>query len=162
MKQAQKLALATLLRQQRWAGLATVGSDGAPQAAMVAYAYEEDFATFYIHVSQLSQHTRHMLQRPEVSLVISEPDTGEGDPQILKRVSLSGMVKIIERGSDTYALAKNTYLKRLPSAEQLFELGDFVMFALVPQSLRFVGGFGQAHSGTVKALRECAALALDA
>jgi len=156
MKQEQKFALAALIRQQRWAGLATVDSKGQPLAAMVAYAYAEDFSAFYIHISKLSQHTRHMLEQPKISLIITEPDKGEGDPQTLVRVSISGGVKAIERDSATYESVKQTYLKRLPASEQLFSFGDFVLFQLNPQSLRFVGGFAQAHSATVDTLLECA------
>jgi len=158
MKQEQKFALATLIRQQRWAGLATVDSKGQPLAAMVAYAYAEDFSAFYIHISKLSQHTRHMLEQPKISLIIAEPDKGEGDPQTLARVSISGGVKAIERDSATYESVKQTYLKRLPASEELFGFGDFVLFQLNPQSLRFVGGFAQAHSVTVKTLLESAKL----
>ncbi|MBL1433768.1 MAG: hypothetical protein COC09_03680 [Gammaproteobacteria bacterium] len=158
MNQEQKLVLATLVREQRWAGLATVGNDGEPLAAMVAYAHAIDFSAFYIHVSTLSQHTRHMIEQPKVSLIIAQPDTGEGDPQTLPRVSISGEVEVIERDSTPYESIKQTYLERLPASEQLFGFGDFVLFQLHPQSLRFVGGFAQAHSATIKTLLECAEL----
>ena len=158
MKPEQQLAVARLIRAQRWAGLATADENGAPQAAMVAYAFNDQFTEFYIHVSQLSTHTKQMLAKPTISLVISEPDTGEGDPQTLARLSISGLVRTIERGSKDYEKAKNAYLNRLPTAEQLFGFGDFVLFALVPESIRFVGGFAQAHSGTNKTLEASASL----
>ncbi len=158
MKQEQKLALAKLIRQQRWAGLASVDADGAPLAAMVAYAFNDDFSGFYIHISQLSQHTKQLIAQPKFSLVISEADSGEGDPQTLARVSISGRVAVLERNSDAYAVAKQIYLQRLPASEQLFGFADFVLFYLIPESLRFVGGFGQAHSATAKTLAQCAAL----
>jgi len=97
MKQEQKLALATLIRQQRWAGLATVDNEGQPLAAMVAYAYAANFSAFYIHISQLSQHTRNMLKQAKISLIIAEADKGEGDPQTLVRVSISGEIEVVER-----------------------------------------------------------------
>jgi len=56
-----------------------------------------------------------------------------------------------------YESIKQTYLDRLPTAEQLFGFGDFILFQLNPESLRFVGGFAQAHSAT-KTLLECAKL----
>lgn len=158
MKQEQKIALATLIRQQRWAGLATIGGDGEPLAAMVAYAFADDFSAFYIHVSKLSQHTRHMLEQPKISLVIAEPDKGEGDPQTLPRVSINGEVEVVERDSASYESIKSNYLERLPASEQLFGFGDFVLFQLNPESLRFVGGFAQAHSATGKTLLECGEL----
>jgi len=158
MKQEQKIALATLIRQQRWAGLATVDSEGQPLAAMVAYAYAADFSAFYIHVSKLSQHTQNMLEKVKISLVITEPDHGEGDPQILARASITGEIEVVERDSSAYEPIKRLYLDRLPTAKQLFGFGDFFLFQLSPKSLRFVGGFAQAHNVTAKTLLECAKL----
>lgn len=158
MKQEQKLALATLIRQQRWAGLATVDNEGQPLAAMVAYAYAADFSAFYIHISKLSQHTRNLLEQAKISLVITEPDKGEGNPQTLARVSISGEIEVVERNSLAYDSIKQTYLDHLPTAKPLFGFGDFILFQLNPESLRFVGGFAQAHSATAKTLLECAKL----
>ena len=160
MNQEQKLVLAKLIRQQRWAALATVDAEGQPLAAMVAYAFNEDFSAFYIHVSQLSQHTKHMLAQPRVSFVIGQPDTGEGDRQTLPRVSINGAVEVLQRDSEAYFSAKVKYLNCLPDSEQLFGFGDFVLFQLIPESLRFVGGFAQAHSMGAKSLAECAKLGL--
>lgn len=160
MNQEQKLVLAKLIRQQRWAALATVDAEGQPLAAMVAYAFNEDFSAFYIHVSQLSQHTKHMLAQPRISLVIGEPDIGGGDPQTLPRVSIGGVVEVLQRDSEAYLRAKAKYLNRLPDSEQLFGFGDFILFQLIPESLRFVGGFAQAHSLSAKTLAECSKLSL--
>ena len=38
------------------------------------------------------------------------------------------------------------YLARFPQAEPTFALGDFMLVRLRPRSLRFVAGFGRAHS----------------
>ncbi len=158
MEQEQKLALATLIRQQRWAGLATVDHEDQPLATMVAYAYAADFSTFYIHISKLSQHTRNILENAKISLVITETDNGEGDPQTFARVSISGEIEVVERNSLAYESIKQTYLNHLPTAEPLFGFSDFVLCQLKPKSLRFVGGFAQAHSLTAKTLIECAKL----
>lgn len=158
MDLAQKQTLARLIRQQRWAALATASSDATPLAAMVAYAFDEDFSGFYIHVSQLSQHTRHMLANPKASLVISAVDKHDDDPQTLPRVSLSGSVSALARDSADYDRARRLYLHRLPTATPLFDFTDFVLFRLTVDSVRFVGGFAQARSLGVKTLTECAAI----
>ena len=80
---------ATLIRTQRWAALATADAGG-PFASMVAYAIEPSGTALLFHVSQLAQHTRNLLEHSRCSLVISEPDTSEGDPQRLQRVTLTG------------------------------------------------------------------------
>ena len=63
------------LRTQRIAALGTI-SDTAPLVSMVLYVATADFSAFYIHVSQLAQHTQALRQDRRVSLMIVEPDPG--------------------------------------------------------------------------------------
>jgi len=72
--------LAHMIRSNRVAGLGTL-RDGAPLVSMIAYLPEDDFSTFYIHISQLAQHTRAMLADARVGLLISEADDGRTDPK---------------------------------------------------------------------------------
>ncbi|HKJ76630.1 MAG TPA: pyridoxamine 5'-phosphate oxidase family protein, partial [Gammaproteobacteria bacterium] len=74
MPPSEDAAAAALLRQQRWAALASLGRDGRPLASMVAYAAEPDLSAFYLHLSRLAAHTGNRLATPEASLAISEPD----------------------------------------------------------------------------------------
>ena len=67
--------LAEMIRSNRVAGLGTL-RDGAPLVSMVAYLPEDDFSAFYIHVSQLAQHTQGMLADARIGLLISEADDG--------------------------------------------------------------------------------------
>lgn len=138
--------LGRLVAGQRWAALATVDSNGQPAASMVGYAAEAEFRGVLIHVSRLASHTRNLLERPVASLVISEPDTGGGDPQQLARVALHGGVTVIRRDDAGYGAARDTYLARLPDAARLFDFPDFVLFRLTPEAARYVGGFGRAFT----------------
>lgn len=146
------LHLATLIRGQRWAALATLGAEG-PEASHVAYALEGAFEGFLLHLSQLAAHTKHLLAEPRASLAIGEPDDGRADPQTLARVTLTGRVEPIERGSDDYRAAQAVYLARLPESAQLFGFADFRLFRLRPARARFVGGFAQARTFDAGALR---------
>jgi putative heme iron utilization protein len=142
-----------LLRVQRWGALATLEADGAPYASAVAFAAEPEFAGFLLHLSRLAPHTGNLLADPRASLVVSDMDTGTGDPQTLPRVSLMGKVEIINREAAGFAAAKACYLSRLPTAEPLFEFPDFLLFRLVPSEARFVGGFARARRLDAAALR---------
>jgi len=135
-----------LLLSQRWGCLATLEADGSPLASMVAYAVDSERRELLFHLSRLAAHTRHLLERPRTSLAITAPDTGEGDPQLLARLSLQGEVTVTPAGTDAYVRDREIYLARLPTAEQLFLLGDFTLFRFRPRSGRFVGGFGRAFS----------------
>jgi putative heme iron utilization protein len=138
--------LADLLRETRWAALATVGGDGAPQASMVAYAGNGALTEFYFHLSRMAAHTGNLVANPHCSLAVSEQDRGSGDPQLLARASLQGSVEILTRESEAYHEAKAIYLAKLPDSEQLFEFPDFLLFRFIPNEIRFVGGFGQAFT----------------
>lgn len=149
-------AIARLIGAQRWGALATINDDGAPLASMVAYVPLQGFERLFLHLSNLSQHTRNLLARSAASLVISEPDVGGRDPQTLARISLHGAVEILQRDSDAYSSARELYLQRLPDAEQLFDFSDFVLFCFSCRSAHYVGGFARAYALDLDELRRAA------
>ena len=151
MDQQSEQTLAHLIRSTRIAALGTL-HDGEPNLAMVAYAFAEDFSTFYIHVSRLGKHTVDMENDPRVSLLITEADDGRADPQTLTRVSLRGTAEVLPRSAPDYAQIRNMYLERFPEAEQLFSLGDFNLWKITPKAGRFVAGFGRAFNLVPEAL----------
>lgn len=137
--------LRRLLRDSRWMTLATV-RDGAPYASWVAGVAEDDLSGLLLHLSGLALHTRHLATDPRASLSISEPDTDpQTDPQQLARISLQGRVMRLARDANDYAAARAGYLRRLPQAAQQFELGDFDLYRFVPDSGRYISGFGGIH-----------------
>ena len=144
-------ALARLIRSTRIAALSTV-REGEPNLAMVAYAFAEDFSTFYIHVSKLGKHTTDMETDPRLSLLITETDDHRPDPQTLARVSIRGIAEVLPRSDPGYAQVKKIYLERFPEAEQFFSLGDFNLWRIMPKGGRFVAGFGRAFNLVPEAL----------
>ena len=73
------------------------------------------------------------------------------DPQTLPRVSVQGPVTAIERNHPTFPEVWHTYVSRFPAAASRLQLGDFTLFRLAPEEVRYVGGFGAARTlhGTV-------------
>lgn len=142
-----------LINTIRWAALSTIDDEGNPMGAMVAYVPSPNLECLLIHVSRLSLHTRNLLARPSAGLTIGEPDNGEGDPQLLARLSLQGMVSVLQRDTPEYLAAKIRYLEHLPDAEQLFGFSDFVMFRFVPQTVHYVGGFARAYRFSAETLQ---------
>ncbi|GAB4295151.1 MAG: pyridoxamine 5'-phosphate oxidase family protein [Thiohalomonadaceae bacterium] len=137
--------LLRLLRQRRWAALATSAADGSPMASMVAYVPGDNAGCLYLHLSQLAAHTGNLLANGKAALVIGEEDNGSGDPQELARVTLQGQAVVVARDSEEYRHARERYLERLPASAQLFDFPDFLLFRLDVDSARFVGGFAQAR-----------------
>ncbi len=104
-------------------------------------------------LSELSLHTRNLLASPPASLVISEPDTGEGNPQTLARVSIQGEAKRLGKDSPGYEEAKTMYEKRLPASAPLFGFEDFSLFRFVPREARFIAGFARAYTVSAEELK---------
>lgn len=138
--------LLRLLRQRRWAALATSDADGTPMASMAAYVPGDNAGCLYLHLSRLAAHTGNLLANGKAALVISEDDCSDEDPQELARVTLQGQAMVVARDSEEYQQARNDYLQRLPASAQLFDFPDFLLFRLEVHSARFVGGFAQARS----------------
>ena len=143
MPSALDLEVARLIVTSRWAALATL-DDGSPLASMVAYAPEPGLAGLLFFLSGLSLHTQNLLADPRGSLAVSEPDPGTGDPQTLRRVTLSGRVEEIPRDTAAFAADWASYVGRFPDAEPRLALGDFRLFRLVVDEARYVGGFARA------------------
>lgn len=144
----------SLILAQRWAALATVGNG--PLGSMVAYAVEPGLHGLLMFLSGLSAHTRHLLADGRASVVISVPDPGHGDPQTLPRISLAGVVEVIERSSAEFEEAWVRYAARFPAAAPRVGLGDFQLFRLRVEQARYIGGFGQAHTISGDRLRAAA------
>lgn len=145
MKSTEQQRLATLIRNHRWAALASEGEEG-PEASWVAYAVEPGFSGFLLHLSQLAAHTRNLLKDPRACLAISEREREGQDPQLLARVMIQGMVEAIPSRTTDHAESGRRYREQLPDSEPLFELGDFMLLRLNPVRVRFVGGFAQAST----------------
>ena len=151
----EKHHLMHLISSQRWAGLATLSEDG-PLASMVAYVPEPGLGGFLLHLSRLAAHTRNLLQDARASLVITETDTFDRDPQTLARVSIQTRVAVLSRDSEEFSAARAAYIHRLPEAEVLFGFGDFVLFRLEPVEARYIGGFARAYTLSGEQLKRIA------
>lgn len=141
----ESAALLNLLRTQPVASLATLHK-GAPAVSMVPFALLPDGTGFVIHVSQLATHTQDMLRNPAVALLVTASLTAADSPLALPRASVQGHARPCPPDSPGYTQARQAYLAKLPDAEPLFSFGDFSLFVMEPESLRWVAGFGRAMS----------------
>jgi putative heme iron utilization protein len=144
-----------LINAQRWAAFGSV-DDGQPLVSMIAYAVEPGLDGLLIFISQLAAHTRALLEDARCAVAITAPDTGEGDPQLLPRVSLTGHARVIPRGDTAFDAAAARYVERFPDAAPRFQLGDFVLMRVSVDNARYVGGFARAASFTGDQIRSTA------
>jgi hypothetical protein len=143
MNPAYAQTLRELLRTQEVAALGTLHK-GQPYVSMVPFALLPGGSGFVIHVSQLAAHTKDMLSSPHVSLLVVAPPTPDVPAQALARVTVQGRAVQYADATKAHAEAKAAYLSRFPQSTELFSFADFSLFAIWPDSIRFVGGFAQA------------------
>jgi putative heme iron utilization protein len=142
MDESDRRTLISLVRERSLAALGTI-VEGAPLVSMVLYACEPDLSCLYIHVSRIAQHTRGLLSQPRVSIMISEPDRASRNPLALARVSIQGLARPLADGSPEFENARSLYLAVHPTAAINFELPDFLLMGVHPESARFIAGFGK-------------------
>jgi putative heme iron utilization protein len=150
MNPEQAQSLRRLLQSQQVASLGTL-HEGAPYVSMVPFALLPDGSGFVIHVSELSSHTKDMVDSPRVSLLVVAPDTAETPVQALARVTIQSRAELCPASTPGYSLAHDAYLSRFPGAVNTFALSDFSLFAIRPLSIRFIAGFAQAFTLTPEA-----------
>ncbi len=143
MTPAHAQLLRDLLRTQAVAALGTL-HQGQPYVSMVPFALRPGSTDFIIHVSRLAAHTKDMLMHPAVSLLVTALPAPEVTPQETARITVQGEALQLARDTPGYASAQAAYLARFPQSEMMFGFADFSLFAIVPESIRFVGGFAQA------------------
>jgi hypothetical protein len=145
MKQEHARRAADLLRAHRAAALSTLHA-GAPNIALTPYALLADPAALVLHLSGLSAHTKDLRADGRCALLVAEAERADAAPHTLARVALQAVAEELPPDHPRYAAARAAYTAQFPDLAGLFELGDFALFALTPQTVRFVGGFAQAAS----------------
>ncbi|MBI1284301.1 MAG: hypothetical protein GC183_08190 [Thiobacillus sp.] len=143
MTPAHAQLLRDLLHTQQVAALGTL-HQGQPYVSMVPFARRPGGTDFIIHVSQLAAHTKDMQTHPSVSLLVMALSTPEVMAQETARITVQGEALQLARDTSEYAAARAAYLARFPQSEPMFGFADFWLFAIVPEAIRFVGGFAQA------------------
>jgi putative heme iron utilization protein len=157
MDQNALALLGRLLHTRRVAALGT-HHEGFPFVSMVLTVVDPDGSAFYILASRLAWHTKDFLNDPRVSLMLTEEEKADKDPQTLARVSLTGNISALEPEHPAYESARALYVGTFPSAETYFQLGDFSLYRVKPTGGRFVGGFARAMTISPEDLRQAARL----
>lgn len=144
-------ALRHLLRQERVASLGTLHG-GEPFVSMVPYVLAPDGPGLLVHLSELASHTRDLRVHPGCSLLVMQTAEADTFVQALPRVTLQGEAAPLDPASAAYRDGRAAYVARFPPAEPIFALGDFALWRCVPTHVRFVAGFGRAHTLAGEAL----------
>jgi putative heme iron utilization protein len=92
-------------------------------------------------LSKLAEHTGNVLERPEASLLMTEPARDGEDALALGRVTILGTCTLVPE--EEKAAVRETFLAQRPSAAAYAGFSDFSFYRLEPVALRYVGGFGR-------------------
>jgi heme iron utilization protein len=111
----------------------------------------DEAGCFYIFVSELAAHTANLLANPTASVMLIRPESESSNLFARERAVFICKPREIGRNEQLYA----TQLKAMQTqfgevVSLLRSLPDFHLFALCPESARYVAGFGQAYTINVK------------
>lgn len=129
-----------LLRAHRYGALCSLSKkfDGHPFGSICPYLVDHD-GSLLILISNLAEHTKNIKADPRVSLITHSQD----DPhiQVQGRVTVVGTA---EHVPERETVGKR-YLRYFPEAQTYFAMHDFQFYRIVPQTIRYIGGFGNIH-----------------
>lgn len=111
--------------------------DGYPFGSVSPLILDHDAAPVIL-ISDLAEHTKNLMANPRCSLIL-QPFAP--DMHTTGRVTLIGRAEPL---ADKSALAAR-YLRYFPPAESYFAMHDFRFWRIVPERIRWIGGFGRIH-----------------
>jgi hypothetical protein len=135
------LAAATLLHTARAGVLSTLSVQhaGWPFGSVAPYALSREGALVLV-LSDLAEHTKNLRADPRASLFVQDP-AHVNDPQSGARISVLGRVG--ELTGEAREDARARYVARHPEGDHFLRKLDFRVYALVPEHVRLIGGFGR-------------------
>jgi putative heme iron utilization protein len=132
----------TLVALSSVATLATLSDDGTPWASLVGYATLPDGSPILM-VSTLAEHGRNLERDTRASLVVASREQRK-DPLAAGRVTLAG--RAVRPSGEAEEIARAAYVASVPASSIYSEFGDFSLYVLEVDRVRWVGGYGRMDS----------------
>ena len=125
--------------------LGTASPDGEPDASPVAAVLDAE-GVFYICVSGLAAHTRHLHANRRASVLLLEDEADTRQSFARRRLTLSCSTSVLPRESPEASRILSALRAKFGAPVDLVaSLPDFQLIALTPQRGRLVAGFGEAY-----------------
>ncbi len=131
-----------LLVKQMVGVLSTISLDvpGYPFGSIVPYGFDRQSYPVVL-ISRLAQHTKNIQADRRVSLFVSNVDSvGCDDVQTCSRLTILANA---EPADDRDLISR--YCRFYPDAADYHQNLDFDFYRLIPEKVRFIGGFGKIH-----------------
>lgn len=145
MEQAERaLPVLRLLQSERNGVLSTLSQklDGWPYGSLMPFALSDDGEPLVL-LSTLAEHTQNVLNDPRVSLFVHDEAGTRENPQAAARATFICLAEALAGAAST--AAGERYLARFPQSARLFQMGDFKLFKLKIERVRYIGGFGEMY-----------------
>lgn len=134
----------TLIASQQTLQLATSASDGSPHISYAPYVRDNE-GRFYIFVSQLAAHTKHIQESGKAAVMFIRPEQESENLHARVRATFQCSVEAIDREDPLFAEQMTAMTEQFGDIiKLLYSLPDFHLFRLTPISGQFIAGFGQA------------------
>ena len=153
-KDELKLEICNLLSSQNSGMLSTFVSGeaeagsrdatGYPFGSMIRYVIANDGAPLLM-LSRIAEHSKHVAQQPNVSLLVSGEAEEGTDIQQVARLTILGELQRLEADSDYVKDNADKYFQQFPESKEYFEMLDFDFYRLDIHKQRYIGGFARAH-----------------
>ncbi len=139
-------ALHNLLASQQTLLLSTASVTGIPDLGYAPYLRDQA-GCFYIFISELAAHTANLFANPQASVMFVRPESESRNLFARERAIFQCTVKEIDRNDANFSTQVKALQDQFGEVVSLLRsLSDFHLFALSPESGRYVAGFGQSYT----------------
>jgi heme iron utilization protein len=143
-------ALQELLASQQTLLLSTASVSGVPDLSYAPFVRDQA-GCFYIFVSELAAHTANLLANPQASVMFIRTESESSNLFARERAVFNCKAREISRNEHLYTTQLKAMQDQFGEVISLLRpLSDLHLFALCPESGRYVAGFGQAYTINVK------------
>jgi heme iron utilization protein len=135
-----------LIVSQQTLLLSTASTNSVPDISYAPFVRDQA-GLFYIYVSDMARHTAYLLTNPQASAMFIRPESASANLFARERAVLSCSVKEISRDDEIYDGRIQALQDKFGEVVSVLRsLSDFHLFALRPESGRYVIGFGRAFT----------------
>ncbi|CAA9892039.1 conserved hypothetical protein [Candidatus Methylobacter favarea] len=135
-----------LMASQQTLLMATASANGMPDISYAPFVRDRA-GVFYIYVSELAIHTANLLNNPQASILFIRREAESPNLFVRERAVFSCRVEEITQDDDMYAIRLDALQEKFGEVVGILRLlTDFHLFALGPESGRYVAGFGRAFT----------------
>ncbi|MGZ5620100.1 MAG: HugZ family pyridoxamine 5'-phosphate oxidase [Methylobacter sp.] len=143
-------SLQDLLVSQQTLLLSTASESSAPDISVAPFVRDQA-GCFYIFISDLATHTANLLNNPQASIMFIRPESESNNLFARERAVFNCKSKEIGRNEQLYTTQLQAFEDKFGGVVSVLKtLTDFHLFALCPESGRYVMGFGQAYAINIK------------